>query len=364
MSGEIQLMLVLSVTAVACALPGVYLVLRRMALLSDAIGHVLLFGIVIAFLFTKDLKSPWLILGATLSGLLTVSLIQLLEKSRLVKEDAAIGLVFPAFFSLGVLLISMYTRNAHLDVDAVLLGVPEYAVSRRFEFNDYDLGPTSLVVMAVVLIINLGFILLCYKELKLSTFDAALATTFGFLPGLVHYLLMTLVSLTAVTAFDAVGSVLVVGFMVLPAMTAHLLTHRLSRMLMLSAFFAASGAVLGTMLAFRLTLTTSGTIATVLGLQFAAAFLFAPGRGWVAHLLQHRRQRREFLGTLLLTHLSNHENTPQERTENGVDSIHEHLHWRPGDVAKVARRAMAEGWIEVTEGVYRLRPSGRERIQD
>lgn len=364
MSREIELILVLSVTAIACALPGVYLVLRRMSLLSDAIGHVLLFGIVIAFFFTGDLKSPWLILGATLSGLLTVTLIQLLEKSRLVKEDAAIGLVFPAFFSLGVILISMYTRNVHLDVDAVLLGTPEFAVSRRFEFNDYDLGPYSLVVMGAVLILNLGFILLCYKELKLSTFDAGLAATFGFLPGLVHYLLMTSVSLTAVTAFDAVGPVLVVGFMVLPAMTAYLLTHRLSRMLLLSAGFAASGAVIGTWTAYRLTLTTSGTIATVLGLQFVVAFLLAPGRGRIAQILQRRRHRREFLSTLLLTHLSNHENTPDERTENGVGTIHEHLHWRPGDVEQVARRAIAEGWIEINEGIYRLHPSGRAKIRE
>jgi manganese/zinc/iron transport system permease protein len=362
MSGELELILVLSVTAVACALPGVFLVLRRMALLSDAIGHVLLLGIVVAFFLTRDLKSPWLVVGATLSGLLTVSLIQLLEKSKLVKEDAAIGLVFPALFSLGILLASLYLRNTHLDVDSVLLGVPEFTVARRFQVGDYLLGPYSLVVMGVVLLLNLLFILICYKELKLSTFDAALASTFGLMPGLIHYLLMTSVSLTAVTAFDAVGPVLVVGFMVVPAMTGYLLTYRLSRLLLFSALFAASGATLGTVVAHRLNTTIAGTIATMLGVQFLLVYLFAPQRGRIAQLLLRRRQKRIFLGKLLLVHLSHHEGTPEEAHENGVLTLHEHLHWSIRDVNRVTRYAQREEWITVQGGTFRLTAKGKQNL--
>ena len=122
--------LVLVVVAVACALPGAFLVLRRMALVSDAISHVLLLGIVLAYFATRDVESPWLLTGAAATGVLTVALVELLHRTRLVKADAAVGLVFPAMFALGVLLASIFLRNTHLDVDAVLLGQPEYAATR------------------------------------------------------------------------------------------------------------------------------------------------------------------------------------------------------------------------------------------
>src|SRR5207253_9954992 len=109
-------------TAAACAVPGVFLVLRRMAILSDAISHVLLLGIVVAFLAVGDLRSPLLLVGAATAGLASVVLVEALQRTRRVKEDAAIGLVFPALFSLGVILVSRHAGNVHLDTDAVLKG--------------------------------------------------------------------------------------------------------------------------------------------------------------------------------------------------------------------------------------------------
>ena len=120
---QAEIALIAAVVAAACALPGAFLVLRRLALLSDAIGHTVLLGIVLGFLWTRDLHSPYLFIGAVLTGVLTVSLVEVLHRTGLVKEDAAIGLVFPALFSLGVILIANYGRGgAHLDTDAVLLG--------------------------------------------------------------------------------------------------------------------------------------------------------------------------------------------------------------------------------------------------
>src|SRR5262245_54761784 len=165
---------VLVVTAAACSVLGAFVVLRRMALLTDAIGHVLLLGIVLAFLVTHDLQSPLLILGAAASGLITVALVEAVSKSRLVKEDAAIGLIFPALFALGVILTTVYTRNIHLDVDRVLLGSPELAPLNRASTSDYDLGPISLLVMSGVFLLNAAFVIVLFKELKISTFDAAL----------------------------------------------------------------------------------------------------------------------------------------------------------------------------------------------
>ena len=138
---QIEIQLIAAVVAVACALPGCFLVLRRMAMLSDAISHAILPGIVLAFFITHNLSSPLLVLAAAATGLLTVVLVELLSRTGLLREDAAIGLVFPALFSIGVILISVYARDVHLDVDAVLLGELAFAPFNRFEVGGYDLGP-------------------------------------------------------------------------------------------------------------------------------------------------------------------------------------------------------------------------------
>ncbi|MGB1374824.1 MAG: metal ABC transporter permease, partial [Rhodothermales bacterium] len=215
MSASIEIQIIAVLVAVACALPGVFLVLRQLAMMSDAISHAILPGIVIAFLLTEDLSSPLLILGAAAAGVATVALVELLRKTGLLKEDAAIGIVFPALFSVGVILIARFAGDVHLDVDAVLLGELAFAPFDRVVLGSIDV-PKATLVMASILMLNVVFIGLFFKELKLATFDSALAATLGFTPVLLHYVLMGLVSTTAVGAFDAVGSILVVALMVAP----------------------------------------------------------------------------------------------------------------------------------------------------
>jgi manganese/zinc/iron transport system permease protein len=148
--------MIAAITAAACALPGVFLVLRRMTMMSDAISHTVLLGIVIGFFLVQDLTSPLLVLGAAAVGVLTVSLVALLERTRLVKEDAAIGLVFPALFSIAVIMITRFAGNVHLDTDAVLLGEIAFAPFDRFEAFGADLGPRGMWVMGGILLINLA----------------------------------------------------------------------------------------------------------------------------------------------------------------------------------------------------------------
>ncbi len=209
-TAQIEIQMIAALTAAACALPGVFLVLRRMSLVSDAISHAILPGIVAAFFITGSLASPLLVVAAALTGVLTVFLSELLNRTRLVQEDAAIGLVFPFLFSIGVILISRGAGNVHLDTDAVLLGEIAFAPFERVILGGWDIGPQSAYVMGAILILNAAFIILFFKELKVSTFDAGLAASLGFAPAFIHYALMALVSITAVGAFDAVGSVLVV----------------------------------------------------------------------------------------------------------------------------------------------------------
>ena len=163
MNPELQIVLIAVVTAVAAALPGTYLVLRRTALVSDAISHAILPGIVIAFFVVQDLSSPILVVAAAATGVVTVVIIEALSRTGLVAEDAAIGLTFPALFSVGVILISRWAGNVHLDTDSVLLGELAFAPFDRLLVAGHDLGPASLWSMGAILALNLIFIVVLFK---------------------------------------------------------------------------------------------------------------------------------------------------------------------------------------------------------
>jgi manganese/zinc/iron transport system permease protein len=354
---------VMAVVAAACAVPGVFLLLRRMALVADAISHVLLFGIVAAYLVVRDLSSPWLMAGAVASGVLTVALVEALQRSRLVKEDAAIGLVFPALFSLGTILATMYTRDVHLDADSVLLGHPEFAPFDRIELAGRSV-PRAVVVVGGLFVVSLALVGGLFKELKLTTFDPALAAALGFRPGLVHYGLMTLVALTVVAAFDAVGPVLVVAFLVVPPSAAYLLTDRLAVLLGLSVLIAVGGSVAGVAVALQYDTNIAGTSATLLGAVFGLVWLLAPGRGLVAGWLRRWRNQRAFLETMLAIHLFQHEGTPAEGDESRTDGLHRHLGWLPADVTAVVRRAERNGLVISGGGRLKLSDAGRTRARE
>jgi manganese/zinc/iron transport system permease protein len=362
-SAQIEIQLIAAVVAAACALPGAFLVLRRMAMMSDAISHTVLLGIVIGFFIVEDLSSPFLIAGAAATGVLTVSLVELLHRTRLVREDAAIGLVFPALFSIAVILISRYAGNVHLDTDAVLLGEIALAPFERFRPFGVDIGPISLYVMGGILLINLAFIALFYKELKLSTFDPALAAALGFSPAAIHYALMTLVSITAVGAFDTVGSILVVALMIAPPVSAYLLTDHLPRLLGLSVLIGVGSAIGGYWLARWLDASIAGAMATTAGIVFVAVLLAAPERGLVAITRRRRRQRWEFAQAALAIHLYHHEGSPGAELENRVDHLNEHLRWSTEFAARVVRQAEQRGLIQRENGHLILTDSGRTTAQ-
>lgn len=364
-SYQVEILLIAVVTTSACVLPGVFLVLRRMALMSDAISHAILPGIVVAFFLTEDLTSPLLVIGAALTGLLTVLLVELLNRTRLVKEDAAIGLVFPALFSLGVILISKYAGGVHLDVDAVFNGDLVRAPLERLVLYGWDLGPKSLYVMGAILLVNILFIALFYKELKLATFDAGLAAALGFSPLVIHYTLMTLVSVTAVGAFDAVGSILVVALMIAPPAAAYLLTDHLGRMILLSLILGAASAVSGYCFAELLhDASISGSMAASAGIIFALVFLLAPNRGYAALVRRRARQRWEFALRMLAVHLFHHENQPEADLECRVEHLHEHINWSPNFAAKVVRYGERMNAIVRRDGLLELTGEGRKLARE
>lgn len=323
MNAELAIILIACLTAVACAIPGVFLVLRKMALISDAISHSILPGIVIGFFITEDLASPWLILLAAFSGIITVVLVEAIQKTGLVKEDTAIGLVFPALFSIGVLLIAIYANDIHLDTDAVLVGRLEYAAFDKLMIDHVSYGPKSMWTISITLVITLALLFAFYKELKLSTFDVGLSSALGFSPVILHYGLMSVASVTTVVSFDAVGAILVVALMIAPAAAAYLLTTDLKKMIVLSVLFGIMSAVGGYYFAVWLDASISGSITTVLGLIFLLVYLFAPTNGLIAVLFRQKRQRVEVSLLTFLLHLNNHDSIEERR----VAHLQEHINW-------------------------------------
>ncbi len=350
-------------TAAACSVPGVFLVLRRQSLAGDAIGHVILLGLAGGFLLGGSLGSPLVMLGAAAVGVFTVAVVEALEKSRLVKSDAALGLVYPALFSIGVILVSQMPKDVHFDVDAVLLGDLVHAPLRRFNWSGRDFGPVSLVVMLGLFVANTLFVFVMYKQLKLSTFDADHAATLGVRPGLIHYMLMALVSLTVVAAFDAAGAVLVVAFLVAPAATAYLLTDRLSVMLVLSLIVALFGAAAGSDVADRLDANVAGAVAVVFGGMFVMTVCLSPRHGLIARSVRRLQQINEFTQGLLVVHLSHHANTPAAEEENRADRLGHHLNWPEAKVVKQLMTAERNGLIVRDGTMIRLTKDGSQQAR-
>jgi manganese/zinc/iron transport system permease protein len=267
-------------TGMACGLVGSFLVLRRMAMLGDAISHAVLPGIALAFLLTHSRQSMTMLIGAAAVGILTAFVVETLHKKGRQQTDASIGVTFTALFAVGVILISLFGRYVDLDQDCVLFGEIAFVPWDTWVVNGMDLGPRAVWSLGVTLLVNLLFILLFYKELKLTTFDPVLARSLGIPTTLIHYGLMGCVALSAVAAFESVGAILVVAMLVVPAAAAYLLTERLAVMLLLSAIIGGIAAIIGFYLAAPLDASIAGMMAATAGVIFALAFGF--------HLLNKR----------------------------------------------------------------------------
>ncbi|WP_292948827.1 metal ABC transporter permease [Olleya sp. UBA1516] len=353
-SAQIEIQLIASLVAIACAIPGTFLVLRKMAMISDAISHSILPGIVVGFFITQDLNSPLLIVLAALTGVITVVLVEYIQKTGLVKEDTAIGLVFPALFSIGVILIAKNANDVHLDVDAVLVGELALAPFDRLIVSGVDIGPKSLWIIGIILLITITLLIAFFKELKVSTFDKGLAASLGFSPAIIHYGLMTVSSVTTVGAFDAVGAILVVALMIAPAATAYLLTTNLKKMLALAVFFGVFSAISGYWLAHLLDASIAGSITTMLGLLFLAVYLFAPSKGVIAVMYREKQQRTEVSLLTFLLHLKNH----NEVEERHVNHLREHINWQKVRAKTVLELALKNNMIVVNNDIVSLTKKG------
>lgn len=273
MSYVLGVMLLACVTALACALPGVFVVLRKNSMIVDGISHAVLPGIILGFALTQDLDSPVLILGAALAGLLVVLGNEWLSDTGLLAGDAPQGLIFPALFAGGIILVSMDFQHVHLDTNAVLVGDLNLAAFPALIVGGLNIGPQYLYVMLAVLAVNAAFITIFYLQLKITTFDRQFATVLGMRARLLNTAFMFLVSMTVVAAFKAAGAILVISLLVVPAATAQLISKRLSVMFALTASIAVAGALAGFWIAYVLNTGTSAAMAVFYGILFVAVVL-------------------------------------------------------------------------------------------
>ncbi len=280
--------------AMACALPGNFLLLRRQSLIGDAISHVVLPGIVVAFLITGAITTLPMMFGAAGAALVAVVLIEAIRRLGKVEPGAAMGVVFTAMFAAGVLLLEQSdTSGVHLDVEHALYGNLESLIWLDAVGWSSVTDPTALAGLPPELF-RMGFALLIvgaltwlfWRPLKLSTFDEGFARSLGLPTTLISLGVVVMAALAAVAAFDAVGSIIVIAMFICPPAAARLMTNRLETQIAWSLIFACVSAILGYIFAgygplwigASASVSAAGMIATVSGLILALAALFAPHR--------------------------------------------------------------------------------------
>ncbi len=348
-----------ALVAGACALAGCFLVLRRLAMLGDAISHAILPGIVIAFLLTNSMNVLSMFVGAAAVGLLTTFFVQWLNSSG-VQNDAALGVTFTSLFALGVVGVSLFGHAVHLDLDCVLYGEIAYTPFDPLLWNGRYLGPRPVWINGGLFLLNLTVITLFYKEFKLAAFDPDMAKAVGLPVTFLHYLLMILVALTTVGAFESVGVILVTAMLITPPATAYLLTEKLNRMLIFSVALGALASLLGYLISVQLDCSIAGAMASVCGLLFAAAFLFSPTHGLVIRWIRMRRLRHRVADedALLWAHRQWETEAAHSFT---AGQLGESLQWLASEAHASTRRLNLSGLLNLEKGRFSLSESGHTK---
>ncbi|HMO19171.1 MAG TPA: metal ABC transporter permease [Oligoflexia bacterium] len=296
------IIIISSLVALNTALLGNFLVLRKLSMVGDAISHAVLPGLALAFIIFASREGSLMLLFAAIFGILTVLASELLRSKAGVDEGAALGVVFVSFFALGLVLIVKASEIVDLDPSCVLFGSVELAALSRVDFSIFESihisVPPSSIRLSLLLLINSIFVYFLYKELVLSSFDYKFAKAQNRKPQLLHYVLLSLVALTAVISFEIVGNILVVAMFVIPPAAAHLLTNRLNVIIWISLIFSVfvsfcghlSAVLFPSIFGFGST-STAGMIASISGILFILLLFFSPRTGIIIRIIALLRMR-------------------------------------------------------------------------
>lgn len=290
MSFDFQIILTGALVAASCAILGCFLILRKMAMIGDAISHAVLPGIVIAFLVSGSRASVPMLLGAASFGVITTFLIEWLSKKAKMQNDAAIGLVFTFLFAVGIIMLTLFADKLDLDAHCVLYGEIAFVPLDQLIVNGMAFGPRKAWLLGSLFLFVITVVIIGYRGLFITTFDAAYAVSVGVSAVLWHYILMALVSLVTVVSFEAVGAILVVAFLVVPAATAYLLTDNLLKMIFIAVCIGVLSSFVGYFFAKLINGSIPGAMSTVLGALFLMSFLFSPKYGVLGKRLFYRKK--------------------------------------------------------------------------
>lgn len=271
---DFWIILTASLVATTTAILGCFLIMRKMAMIGDAISHAVLPGIVIAYYITNSRASFPILVGAAASGMLVTYLIQFFNQKVKLQQDASIGISYTFLFAIGIILISLFSGDVDLDQDCVLYGEIAYVPLDTLTIGTTNVGPRQVWILGGTLLLIVISVIIAYRKLVLTTFDPAFASAMGISVVLWQYYLMAGVSLATVVSFESVGAVLVIAFLSGPAATAFLLTKDFKKMIFLAIGFGMSASFIGYYTAEWLEGSIAGAIATIIGIQFAIAFIY------------------------------------------------------------------------------------------
>ena len=355
-----------ALSAAACALLGNYLVLRRMSMMGDAISHAVLPGLAIAFLVTGSRDSLPMLVGAILIGVVTTLMIQGIDRLSGLDRGASMGVVFTTLFAVGLILIRQAADHVDLDPSCVLYGAIELTPLDTAMLLGHDI-PRAAITSGMMLLFNLVFVVVFFKELKITAFDPALATTMGINANVMHYVLMTLVAATTIAAFESVGSILVIAMLIVPGAAAHLITDRLGHMLAISVVFAILSAVLGHISAITVPVwfgfqdtSTAGMMALMTGLLFLLVFLFSPRYGVLSRVANQIRLGLTIVGDDILGFLYRYQElAPADAAPVPVSEVKKALKTESG-VSLMVWNLGRKGYIRQRETGLSLTALGEE----
>lgn len=258
--------------ALSCAWVGNYLVIRKMSMMGDALSHAILPGLVIAYLLFGMENVFAYIVSCAAMGVVSVALIDLFKRNKLISDDIALGLSFTSLFAIGVILISLFAGKVHLDYDHVLYGEIAYVPLDVLYLNGEIIGPRAFwIALAMAIVIGL-FVFIAFRILNVTSFNPEFASLLGINVRLWHYILLSMVSLVVVVAFESVGAILVVSFLIIPSASAFLLSDQLRVMFTLSSVFAVAATSVGYYLAYVTNSSIAASMALCSGLIFILSF--------------------------------------------------------------------------------------------
>lgn len=378
-----------ALAAIACTLPGNYLLLRRQSLLGDALSHAVLPGIVLGYLGWSLIEtSGWLprpqaaglrhlvlFAGAACSGLAAVLAAEWTQRLGRVESGSALGVIFTTFFALGLLLVRLFADQAHIDPGCVLYGDLEMVVIDTIPGTSI---PRAAVINALAVAVNLALWMLCYKELQLAAFDPGLAQTLGIPVARLHYAVAAVTAATVVAAFETVGSILVIAMLIVPAATARLLTDRLRVMLLVSVVLAGLCAVLGYLAAITLPKVlfsqlgyegvedagTAGMMSLAAGALFVLALIAGPKHGLVRRQWDWLWWQVQIAADDLLGIMYRQEELPEAERISDFHRLSTMLSQPRWTIGLAARRLRAAQWLSATSRGWELTEAGRQKARE